>query len=439
MPQRSKLKWYDDPRKVGKRIRAARESAGLTQRDLAASNCTPAYVSLIEKGERIPSLQLIREFARMLGVSDAYIARGAAKSAGQSAPSGVAEARVALRLGEIEEAERLADSALTAARSDGDRASVSAVFGEIALVRGDYDEAVDALERARKLDPGLEEREPAVAEALGRAYARKLEYAASAAVFSRAQERALAAGDLPNIVRFSSLLANAYTDAVNFPAAEQALAEALKAADGLDDPLAHARALWAQSRLHAQQRDSDTAARYAERALEVLQVSDYEYFTALAHQLLAHIELDRGNADRAAELLEEAAPLIAESARPFEAASFQVERARALLANGRKEEAAGVALAAAGALSGQSSIDAGRCYLLVGDVFVEMEEASRALEMYELAVEILETLPSRFLVEAYGKLAELLEAQGKPKKALEVLKRAMRVQEDAQRLLTPRP
>jgi tetratricopeptide (TPR) repeat protein len=432
------LQWYDDPRKVGQRIRTAREALGLTQRDLASSNCSPAYVSLIEKGERVPSLQLIREFADRLGVGDDYLARGVSEVRKADRHLRIAEARVAVRLSEVEEAERLADEALSAARSDLDRALASGLFGEIALRRGDYDGAIDALERARQLDPEIERHEPAVAEALGRAYARKLEYAASAAVFTRAQEDAKSRGDLPNTVRFSSLLANAYTDAANFPAAEEALVEALNAADELDDPLARARALWAQSRLYAQQRDSDTAARYAERALEILQISDYDYFAALAHQLLAHIELDRGNGERAAELLESAAPLIADSARPFEMASFQVERARALMAIGKKDEAASVALSAAGVLQGESSIDAGRCYLLVGDAFHEMDEPARALEMYELAVEVLEMLPSRFLVEAYSKLADLLEQQGKAKRALSVLKRAMRVQEDAHRLLTPR-
>lgn len=437
MSDTEKPKWYDDSRKVGKRLRAARDAAGLTQRDLAGPYCTAAYVSLIEKGERVPSLQMIRGFAETLGVSDEFIANGRTESA-PARTVGVAEARVAVRLGELEVAERLADVALGAARSDRERASASAVFGEVALIRGDYDKAVETLERARQLDDRIEEREPDVAEALGRSYARRLEYPASAAVFERALDRARNAGDLPNVVRFSSLLANAYTDAANFPAAEAALVEALKAADGLDDPLARARTLWAQSRLYAHQHDSDTAARYAERALEILQVSDYDYFTALAHQLLAHIELDRGNGERAAELLEAAAPFIAESARPFETASFQVEHARALMAVGRNDEAASVALAAAGALVGQSSIDAGRCYLLVGDAFKDMEEPERAVEMYELAVEIFEELPSRFLVEGYSKLAAMFEARGDEKRALDVLKKAMRVQENTQRMLTPR-
>lgn len=438
MAERAKRKWYDDASKLGHRLRAAREGAGLTQRDLATDTCSAAYVSLIEKGERVPSLQMIREFAERLGVSDSYLARGVKGEWVPGARLGLAEARVALRLGETEAASELANAALSRARSDVDRAAASAVLGQVALATGDSDGAVDILERARKLDPLIEQRDPDAVEGLGRAYALKLEYAAAAAVFSRARDYAREQSDLKGIVRFNSLLAHAFTDAVNFPAAEEALTEALRAADGLEDPLSRARALWAQSRLHAHQRDSDTAARYAEQALEVLQVSDYGYFTGLAHQLLAHIELDRGNGERAAELLERAAPLIAEGARPFQRASFEVERARVLLALGRKEEAASVAMSAAGALGELSSIDAGRCYLLIGDVFQGLDQQERALEMYELAVETLEALPSKFLVEAYSRLAELLENRGEATRALEVLKRAMRVQIEADRMLAPR-
>jgi tetratricopeptide (TPR) repeat protein len=438
MAGRQKLRWYDNASKVGRRIRAAREAAGLTQRDLASENCSAAYISLIEKGDRVPSLQLIREFATQLGVGESYLARGVEDPPPSQELFGLAEARVALRLGEIEVAGEIADAALSRARSDAERAGVSAFLGEVALANGDYEQAVDSLERARKLDPAIESRSPDAADALGRAYARRYEYAAAVAVFTRARDLAAETGDRTGIVRFGSLLAHAYTDAVNFPAAEEALVGALGAAEGLEDPLSLARALWAQSRLHALQNDSDTAARYAERALEILEVSDYSYYTALAHQLLAHIELDRGNGERAAELLESAAPLIAESARAFERASFEVERARTLLALGRQEEAASVAMAAASTISGESSVDAGRCYLLIADVFRDLEDEERALEMYELAVETLEAVPNRYLVEAYSRFAELLEARGDAARALKVLKQAMQVQTESNRMLTPR-
>ena len=46
----------------------------------------------------------------------------------------------------------------------------------------------------------------------------------------------------------------------------------------------------------------------------------------------------------------------------------------------------------------------------------------------QLAAEILSPLPSRYIVEVYQKLAELLEAEGRKDKALEVLKKAVSVQ-----------
>ena len=63
---RAKPRHIDDPASVGRRLRAARDAAGLTQRDLAVAGCTAAYVSRIESGARIPSLQLLRAFGELL-------------------------------------------------------------------------------------------------------------------------------------------------------------------------------------------------------------------------------------------------------------------------------------------------------------------------------------------------------------------------------------
>src|SRR5258708_25254698 len=74
---RQKSTHVDSAAAVGARIRAARERRGLRQRDLAFEGCTPAYISRIEAGARIPSLQLLREFGKRLGVSAEYLATGA--------------------------------------------------------------------------------------------------------------------------------------------------------------------------------------------------------------------------------------------------------------------------------------------------------------------------------------------------------------------------
>ena len=74
--KRARTPHYDDPAAVGKRIFDAREAAGLSQRELAFPGCSAAYISRIERGERVPSLQVLREIARRTGVSEEALAYG---------------------------------------------------------------------------------------------------------------------------------------------------------------------------------------------------------------------------------------------------------------------------------------------------------------------------------------------------------------------------
>jgi transcriptional regulator with XRE-family HTH domain len=74
--KRARTPHYDDPAAVGKRLFEAREAAGLSQRELAFPGCSAAYISRIERGERIPSLQVMRELARRTDVSEHELAFG---------------------------------------------------------------------------------------------------------------------------------------------------------------------------------------------------------------------------------------------------------------------------------------------------------------------------------------------------------------------------
>ena len=53
---------------IGRRIRALRKSAGMSQQELAAGRCTKQYVSQIERGETVPSDELLDWLAARLGV-----------------------------------------------------------------------------------------------------------------------------------------------------------------------------------------------------------------------------------------------------------------------------------------------------------------------------------------------------------------------------------
>jgi len=74
--KRERIPHVDDPLAAGKRLAKARADAGLSQRALAFPGCSAAYISRIERGERIPSLQVLRELAERCGVSEAYLAWG---------------------------------------------------------------------------------------------------------------------------------------------------------------------------------------------------------------------------------------------------------------------------------------------------------------------------------------------------------------------------
>src|SRR3989304_2884596 len=99
---RQKSTHADSPKAVGCRLKEARERSGLSQRALSFPGCSPAYISRIEAGERIPSLQLLRELGRQLGGSEDFLATGT--EAGASRSSLLVDAEVALRLDHLEPA-----------------------------------------------------------------------------------------------------------------------------------------------------------------------------------------------------------------------------------------------------------------------------------------------------------------------------------------------
>lgn len=433
VPRRANTTHIDDPVAVGRRISDARVAKGASQRGLAFPGCTAAYISRIERGERIPSVQVLRELARRLDVSESFLARGVEDEDGNQP---FVDAELALRLDDHEHAREMFERLLEDAANDRERARALAGLGQIAFAAGEVDETIELLGRALELRP--DEPDPSVVESLGRAYAMANEFESAIALFETSLRRAEERNDQLLQVRFAVLLANALIDSANFTRAEEILARVLVAAGEWADPIARARILWSQSRLHALQNDAAAAAKYARRALDTLEATDHSYYAARAHQLVAHIELDRGNAVEALALLERGLPLVQASGSRFEEAIFRLDEARARLQLGQRDEAASLAMATVDVLRDASPLDAGRSFGLMAEAFAELGEPARAIELYELAIEFLERSPTRYLIEVYGQLADLLEREGRKDEALELLKRGMRVQSKVGRLIGPR-
>ncbi len=432
---RQKSTHVPDPGKLGERLREARERAGLSQRALAFSGCSAAYISRIEAGERIPSLQLVRELGRRLGVSEDYLISG--EEAAPAEPMPLIDAEIAFRLDDVEEAQRLYEQALADPAREAEHVDALTGLGKVALRDGRPTEAIERFERALSLAGGDPSELPSLAESLGRAYAQTGELVPAIALFERCAARYADDADPVHFIRSSCLLGYALIDNGDFSTAEQVIARALNRGRDVSDPYTRARLYWSQSRRLGEQSKSEASARYARMALETLRVTEDTYLLALAHQLLAHAYLDAGRAEEASEVLREARPFVQATATPIDLAYFEIEEARAHAALGNHEEAAAVALSAAARLSEARPNDAARAYQLLSDVYTSLGERERGRELLELAIGMLEGLPrTRYLIDAYRKLALTLEREGREKEALDLLKKALAIQEEVGRPLT---
>jgi tetratricopeptide (TPR) repeat protein len=421
--KRTKVQYVDDPAAVGQRIRAARERAGLSQRQLAFPGCSAAYLSRIEAGERTPSLQLLRELARLLGVSEAYLARGKDESAPEQR---LLEAEIAARLGEDDLARRVYEEELSSPDAMR-RATALEGLGQLAFRTDELDEAIRLLEQAASLrgDGVVEER--ALVDTLGRCYAAVGELDAAIGLYERALRAAEEREDVLDTVRFAILLSYALSDAGQLGRAEETLGRALSYVDQLADPQARVRLYWAQCRLHILEDRPDLAERYGRKVIELLELTEDSRELARAYRLMAIVELDRTRPEEALALLEQSRSALAQSGDELEEAAIVLNEARAYAQLGELERAASMAMSLSGAFATRPS-EAGQGYTTLATTFAQAGDRARAIELLELACGLLERAPNRFLVEAYAQLSDLLEAEGKKDAAFEVMRKALRTQ-----------
>jgi tetratricopeptide (TPR) repeat protein len=414
----------DDPVAAGRRLREARLRAGLSQRRLAFSGCSAAYISRLEAGTRVASPRILGELARRLDVTEEYLATGA-----DTTPERLLEdAELALRLDDVQRAAKLFEQALADARDKRERSRAWEGLAHVSFRSGDPSLAVELFERALTLGGEEVYERPTLAENLARAYASKGDLARSIDVLERCLEAS--ADDPVQYVRFATLLGAALTDNGSFAEAEGVLGEALAKGRHVADPYTRVRLYWSETRLRVEQGESETAARYGRKTLAILRTTEDTY--ALAHilQTLAHVYLDLGQPHEALEYLREERDLILALGSPVDIAQFRIEEARAYAALGEREKAASLAVQAANELQEANPVDKGRAYLLLGEIHADLGDDARAQELLELAVQQMEPrAPNLYLVQAYRRLAELLKAKGDAEGALELLERATLVQE----------
>jgi tetratricopeptide (TPR) repeat protein len=422
----SKRGWphVDSPQGVGKRLKEARLAAGMSQRELAFPGCTAVYICRIERGDRVPSLQVLRELARRVGVDEEFLATGEARV---EEVDSLLEADVALRLDQLELAEHLYTRALEETSDSTRRARALAGLGEIDLHAGRLEDAVDRLEESRRLLGGAIAEHPGIVDSLARAYGIRSEFDEAIGLLEQALAGARARPDEQAEARFSILLANALIDSGNLSSARELLGHVVARAAEAMDPILQARLYWSQSRLHSAESNAEAAARYARMALATIELTENAAYAARAHQLLAHVELQRGNPDEALELVERGQALAVRAGGAEVEGYFEIVKAEALAQLGRDEDAVACALGLAGRVDGRPEL-AGRAYAVAAGV-VAKDDPARALELYERAAELMVERDHADVRAIYSKMADLLEEQGRKDEALALLKKAVGLRE----------
>ncbi len=417
---RSLTTHIDSPAELGTRLRSARETAGFSQRQLAFDGCTAAYISRLEAGARVPSLQMVNELAVRLGVSSQWLATGVDASFAE--PTDLLEAEVALRIGDVDEAERLYRARLQP--GDPCRAAAIAGLGQIAFRAERFEQAIELLSEALALNGGKALADPSAVDSLGRAFARTGDRESAISVFRTAVTEAQAADASVENMRFTILLANALIDNGAHGDAERLLAGVISLAAELQDPIASARVYWSQSRLHGVRGEASLAARYARRALDILERTENTSYVAMAHHLLAFAEIEAGNGQAALDLLERGRTLLGSEMTETDAVMFSIERARALVLLGDVHEAARAGAVAFDLLDVMPPGDRGHAYVTLADVFVAVGDIERARALYGAGLDLLVEHGKPRVIEAGRKYADLLEAEGDTAGALRVLRQA---------------
>jgi tetratricopeptide (TPR) repeat protein len=363
---------------------------------------------------------MINQLALRLDVTGQWLATGVEAAAVQS--SELIDAEVALRLGEIDEAERLYRAHLE--QGDPARPAALAGLGQIAFRSERWAEAIDLLEQSFELRGRKALADAGLVDTLGRALAVTGARASAIALFEQAMREAQDVGAPVELLRFTVLLANAQIDAGEFGKAEAALADVIRFADDAGDPVATARVFWSQSRLHSMRHEPRLAGQYARRALEILERTENDAYVGMAYHLLAYAEVEAGNADEALVLLDRGRTLFGRELTGRDDARFSLEEARALMALGRNSEAALKAARALELLDAVSPGDRGLAYVTLADVFLAAGDRERPKMLLGQALELLSEHFKPMALEAGRKLAALLEEDGDTSGALQVLKRA---------------
>ncbi|MEO3926679.1 helix-turn-helix transcriptional regulator [Micromonosporaceae bacterium B7E4] len=228
----------------GNRLRNRRIEMGLSQKALAGDNMTPSYISLLENGSRVPSLEVVIRLARLLDITPqellGYEVEGLGGGRGREPSELVAqvEMRRLAEMGDLTGARKLIEEKLAGARLTGNDEAGLAYGIELLKVltdAGDQEERLALVDELRRI-PSVD-RSPAIQVVLAAHNAsilREMGRLASAQKAAQEAVELVSKGELSGSsehVQLLGILASIEVETNAFDAAERTIEEMIRLAN----------------------------------------------------------------------------------------------------------------------------------------------------------------------------------------------------------------
>ncbi|MFE6285193.1 helix-turn-helix domain-containing protein [Streptomyces sp. NPDC057877] len=422
------------PAQVGRRIRNLRVKLGLKQQDLASTDISASYISLIESGKRAPSDTVLAVLAGKLGCSPDHLRTGRDDDALEDARLKLSFAEMALRTGDNG----------AALQSFGELFAKPALLDGPMLLRVRIGQAtaLEKLDRIEAAIPVLEElrKDPALAAgsdewcrvlvALSRCYRNMGDTTLSIEIGEQALSTldALGLDVTVDHIQVGSTLIGSYLMRGDLTRAHLLAQRLLPVAEEHGGRAGRGAVYWNAGLVALSRRQLPEARALTERALAMMADDDNLRHVAMLKMTVGWLELQSDHADpvRARELLQDAGQTLAELGTAVEQARCEVCLVDAHMRLSQWDDAVAHARRALGLLSSGPRVEAVGARVRLAELHLLRGEREDGLQSLHTATRQLRHFPPSYeTAQEWRHIGDVWKRQGRSKEALEAYEQAL--------------